>query len=377
MSSARPRLAALAALAALPALVASVVLAPPASAAPVAVSCGDIVTGEAYLAADLTCAGDGLTLVGDVTLDLAGHTLAGDGTGTALRLALDATQSVRGGRIEGWGTTASVVLPADETGLYGEYSFSDLVLTGNGTVLDTSVDALLSGHAASFRYSGATFTDNGVVFTGVWGGGVEVASSWFAGNGTVADLDSWGLVIDGSHLEGNDVVLGHAVEAIAWIRGSVLVDNRVVSQGGDRFSSVILLNSDISGSDTVLAPSDVDVRIAGNLVRDNDVALAVGGGSGDVYDNTFRGNRLALSADPGPDEVWIPSLVVTGNTFRGNVDAVVTQGPRTELGSNTVHQNSGRGIYAPGATDLGGNRAWGNGVSPQCTGVVCKYRPRS
>lgn len=373
----RPRLTALAAGAALPALVASVVLAPPAAAAPVAVSCGDTVTGEAYLAADLTCAGDGLTLVGDVTLDLGGHTLASTSGGTAFRLGLEATQTVSNGRVEGWGTTASVVVPPDEDSLYGAYSFSDLVLAGNGIVLDTSVDELLSNNGASFQYRDTTFEDNGVVFTGTWGGDVEVTSSRFVGNGTVGDLDNWVLVVDDSSFDANDVVVGHILESIAWIRGSTLVDNRVVSQGGDYFSSIVLLNNDISGSDTVLAPSDIDVRIADNRIHDNDVALAVGGGSGDIDRNVFRGNGVALTADPSPDDFELPSLVVTGNTFRHNVDAIITQGPRIELGSNTVHQNSGRGIYAPGATDLGGNRAWGNGVSPQCVGVVCKYRPRS
>ena len=41
------------------------------------------------------------------------------------------------------------------------------------------------------------------------------------------------------------------------------------------------------------------------------------------------------------------------------------------LTRNTAIFNRGYGIYAPGATDGGGNRAFGNGKQPQCTGVVC------
>lgn len=38
---------------------------------------------------------------------------------------------------------------------------------------------------------------------------------------------------------------------------------------------------------------------------------------------------------------------------------------------NDVRHSAGWGIHVPGAVDLGGNRASGNGNQPQCVGVVC------
>ena len=45
------------------------------------------------------------------------------------------------------------------------------------------------------------------------------------------------------------------------------------------------------------------------------------------------------------------------------------------IGGNSARNNTGWGINAPGATDLGGNTARHNGNEPQCVGVVCRVAP--
>lgn len=374
--SPRPRLAVLAVGAALPALVASVVLAPPATGA-VPITCGATLTGHVTLATDITCTGDGFTLVGDVTLDLGGHTLAGPAGSQALLLGLDATQTVTNGRIEGWGLVASADLPADDTGgLHGEFAFADVTFAGNGTVVDLGVDSLLTGHSAMFDVADSAFEGNDQVFSGIFGGSAVVRSSRFVGNGTVVGIDTAGIAIRGSHLQDNDVVVAYLRESYASIEDSTLVDNRVVSQGGDFFSVFDLVGNEVSGSDTVLAASELATSVTSNRLVDNDVAIDLGAAYGWVSSNTFRGNRIAFTSAPGEDTGWTTTYL-EDNTFVGNGDAVVTSGSQTRVGRNTAHHNDGWGIYAPGVTDLGGNRAWSNGRSPQCVGVVCAYRPRS
>jgi hypothetical protein len=50
---------------------------------PAQASCGDVITSNTLLTADLTCATDGLRIGADgVTLDCAGHTIRGPGTTT-------------------------------------------------------------------------------------------------------------------------------------------------------------------------------------------------------------------------------------------------------------------------------------------------------
>src|ERR687897_642246 len=55
------------------------------SASATHVQCGDVITQDTTLDSDLVCAGDGLTILGErVTLDLAGHSMTGLGTGTRI-----------------------------------------------------------------------------------------------------------------------------------------------------------------------------------------------------------------------------------------------------------------------------------------------------
>lgn len=56
-----------------------------------------------------------------------------------------------------------------------------------------------------------------------------------------------------------------------------------------------------------------------------------------------------------------------------NGDAILSETAGT-LRGNVAIGNTDYGIYAPRATDLGGNIAFRNDVEPQCTGVVCARR---
>jgi hypothetical protein len=367
-----------AALSAATAVVSSVLLAAPASAAPVAVTCGDVVTTDAYLDADASCAGVGITLVGDVTLDLRGHTLDGGGSGTGLLVTLGGTQAVVDGTVSGWSTAVHADVPPDPEGegFVGDFSFSGVAFTGNGEVTDLSIDSLFGRNRADFRYSGARFEDNALVFGGLFGGGGFVEDSEFLSNGTVVSIDTEGVVNELTRLEGNEVVADDMTESGLTVRDSVLLKNRVIDTGGHFMGYLDLEGNEISGSDTVVSPTTSYVRVVDNVIVDNDVALDLGEAGGYVSGNTFERNRVAFTST-GPLVEWGGRTTVEGNTFVANGDAIVTAGVGTEVGGNVAHHNTGRGIYAPGVVDLGGNRAWANGVYPQCVGVVCAGKPRS
>ena len=68
----------------------------------------------------------------------------------------------------------------------------------------------------------------------------------------------------------------------------------------------------------------------------------------------------------------------SGNRFEGNfatrsrMNGLRLTSPGNRMSSNAAAFNRRRGIEAVGGTlDGGGNRAFGNGLSPQCTGVAC------
>lgn len=353
----------------------SVLLAAPAAAEPVAVTCGDVVTTDAYLAADTSCTGAGITLVGDVALDLQGHTLHGDGTGTGITVTVSSTQSVTNGRVEGWATAVALAPSQYPQDFGGSHWFADLTFAENDLVMDLSLETIF-GSNGGVGIADSRFEDNGLVFGGRNGPGVTVFTSEFVRNTTVASVQRIGVHIEGSRFEGNDVVGRDLADSAMTIAGSELVDNRVVYAGGDFVGWMSLITSEISRSDTVVAPTTADFAAGGNHFFDNDTAIDLGAGSGYVFDNTFENNRIAFTST-GPPTGSEATMRLHENTFVSNADAVVTTGAGTELRGNVAHHNTGWGIYAPGVTDGGNNRAWANGNYPQCVGVVCAGKPRS
>jgi hypothetical protein len=80
-------------------------------------------------------------------------------------------------------------------------------------------------------------------------------------------------------------------------------------------------------------------------------------------------SRITLSPFRGAQGV----ANLEGNIVLRNGDATYSELPGT-LKGNVAISNTGYGIYAPRATDLGGNIAFRNGPEPQCTGAVCARR---
>jgi parallel beta helix pectate lyase-like protein len=112
------------------------------------------------------------------------------------------------------------------------------------------------------------------------------------------------------------------------------------------------------------------LSVTGSTFRDNDVAVQVDPRTtATLRDNVFRGNGVGYTVTAGDLDGY--NALLERNTFTANGDAVHVTAPGTSLGENTALRNSGWGIYAPGAIDLGGNVARRNGNNPQCVGVAC------
>jgi nitrous oxidase accessory protein NosD len=97
-------------------------------------------------------------------------------------------------------------------------------------------------------------------------------------------------------------------------------------------------------------------------------------GYGEFRGNLFVQNRVGVvgaAADGGAADF---DVTLVGNTFTSNRDGIFLHGGDERIGThnvggNTADKNRRYGIWAPWATDLGGNRARQNGRS--CVGVVC------
>ncbi|MDQ0375077.1 NosD domain-containing protein [Cellulomonas humilata] len=309
-----------------------------------AVRCGDVVTGDRHLARNLTCPGVAFTVVPPATLDLRGHTLRGGDVAFAVQATgMDTFPFVvRNGRI-----------------------------TGFGTVVENAPDAF----AWNVTLAGLRIDRNATVARGNdWGGPVVVDGSTVADNTTVFDMERFAdLNVMRSRLVRNDVVISSISDGgRAAFTDSTLVDNRRLS-GFVGVANLTLLRNTIKGSEEVVSPWWwVFASVEDNTFVDNGVAVSLGSHPGNVRRNTFRGNGVGIAAAAPGGGIWDGPAEIVGNTLTRNGDGIVTEdGAVVSVGDNRALRNSGWGIFVPGATDLGGNVAKGNGLEPQCTGVVC------
>jgi hypothetical protein len=338
----------------------------PASAQP---TCGEVITQNTTLTADLNCIGQGSGVtIGapGITLDLGGH------------------------RISTYETAVNNPGYADVTIRNGSITFDTrgVVLTGatRNTVRDIAIDGLVVG--------------------------IELRNS--DGNRIVSNNLLSALIAVDENSDGNvlreNVTRGH--EGVISVGGSHnrLVYN-VVWTGVDTAMGVggnhneVLHNKLVASRGTLLAVGGSDHLIADNdLVQYDSVygsrGLRVVGASRTL----FRGNRitgapLGISVEAGADNVFRRNVVdgevdpnftfaepdgfqvyaaVTGTLLQSNEvhgfadDGIDVEAPGTVIRRNNAHDNGDLGIEAvAGVIDGGGNQASGNGNPLQCINVVC------
>lgn len=348
---------------------ASAVTVNPASAA-TPVQCGSTITTNTVLTADLRCSGDGpaLTVVGGAVLDLGRHTVSSPGRSaddsTSVGVGIQGVESgaeatVRNGTITGFakgidaedstgtanGTVQNVLLTRNGTGIFGVFA----KFTVTATRFVGNDDGLL----ALFTFatiSGSKFVDN--ASTGVTlsaSGGLTVAKSLFHHNGVAVTCSEVGMTVSGTTFTANTTAISAYFCEGATVSSSNFVGNT-------------------TGYYSTFGPNDARDELLGNRFAANTTAVDAGV-STYLARNTFVGNKTALRSVPQYDFI-VDTITMEKNHFTLNTDAVYITGPASIRGTVAI-KNSGYGIYAPNATDLGGNIAHLNGITPQCTGVVC------
>jgi parallel beta-helix repeat protein len=300
--------------------------------------CGDTITANVHLSANLDCLGisgsttDGLTVGADgINVDLGGHMVRA--AGFALR----------------------------NSGGFDDVTIHDGSLYAYGTAL---------------RLDGAS--RNLIRFVGA---GLILGTFTGPSTGT-------GVRIEGG--EANAVRHSHlAAESVALFAigspGLVFADSSAVSGAGSRGSGTsVELDGDLARvvRNDLLAP--VFVNGSSNRVLDNQVHQTAGFGI-ELYaghDNLIAGNTvsqigvLSFMTDAG-DGIMVRAEAI-GSRLRDNVstsnfdDGIDVRSTTTKLRNNRADNNGDFGIDAvTGVTDLGGNTASGNGNPLQCRNVFC------
>jgi parallel beta-helix repeat protein len=359
------------------------------------VSCGDTITADTTLDSDLIDCPDNGIVIGadDITLDLNGHTIDGDGE---LRedcpedeicddgvVALDhARVTIRDGSLREF-ALGVLVAGASETRLLdltvsrnmfpgvviGESTGTELrrsLISANG--LDTDEAGIVVFHAAESRIARNSISDNGDI--GVFAEGAD------------------DTIFDRNELSGNReaAMLLDASNRNVFDRNRVARNGEGITVGGDE--------------NTITRNHVVDSRAG---VEGGGLGIFVASG----HDNLVEGNfvagasRIGIQVSLLPEELegGTPAIdtVVRRNDLRGNADGVFVQttalgtlleanhalgsdddgidvdGPDTTLVGNHAVHNGDLGIEAVfGVTDGGRNKAHGNGNPAQCTNISCK-----
>lgn len=309
----------------------------PAPASADTMACGTVLTSSVALTEDITCnGGDGLVLdAPGISLDLAGHTISGPGAGGVRILASGVTVTDTGltkGAISGFaggvvldGATAAtvtgLVLTGNERGVIVASS-SGNTISGN-TITDSVADGIRLGLSSGNTVAGNSLSWNG------YGIGIADAS----GNNTVS-----GNTVSKNRNAGIAVFCGSSGNAIAW--------NSVTNTVGGEGHGIIVR----SGSD--------DTRIEGNGANLNQ-------GDG-IHIDTAGGCQ-----NPGDDTTPTGTVIVDNSANRNGDDGIDDEPSDAVIAGNDANRNADYGIYAPNATDGGGNTTRNNGGPAQALWGCC------
>jgi parallel beta-helix repeat protein len=287
-----------------------------AAAAPaVNLHCGEEITASVTLTGNLTCHGDGLIVdpYADVTLDLGGHTITGDGTGTGVTLS-----------------SADVAPSA--------YTVTDGTIAHFATGVSAgTVDSIDVSHVRLARDTTAIFVSPAVFDVSVTGSSISGAADVLDA-GSARSLDT--LTVTQTSITGGTERIVDGLATAFYTR--------------DRFTdSPLFLNT--GGDD----------QIEHNVFENSELTEQSSGTSLQIIGNTMDHAAIGfLDESPGLD-------TISGNTFHADgigaeiLEAMVPGGDT--ITRNTFSANKASGLYVDSTSDAGtitSNTAVGNGSDP-------------
>lgn len=353
-------------------------------------ACGDTITTDTTLYADLVdCPSNGLVIgADDITLDLNGHTIDGD---AALVEPCEVETCDVG--VDNGAGHSNVTLVG---GTITEFGFGVLVGGTDGnrlsrlSVTDNILAGILVFESTHLRIEGNTVTRNGLDtdFSGI--AAFAMTDSVLARN-HVADNGDIGLFAEG--IDGN------------WIVDNEFSGNPEAGMLFDGSGNVVSRNRLIGGADGIILAGDDNVvssnHITGvpgcpgcgfgisfeggsrNVFELNQIArtgwgIRIDAFTGLARDTIIRRNLVGRVVEDGivVDQEQagpVENILVQRNfVIRSGDDGIDVNNPSTTISGNVAVRNHDLGIEAvPGVTDGGGNHAAANGNPQQCTNVSC------
>jgi parallel beta-helix repeat protein len=354
------------------------------------VSCGDTITTDTTLHHDLVdCPNNGILIGADnVTLDLNGHTIDGNGTpDTSCNPVTDFCDFGVAFEHHDGITVKHGSIRQFEGGL-GAFSTRHTHLLG----LATSRNHFSGiGLAADARILVRNCSGNGSTFRGGDGLGlfdshhVRIVHSSFRQNGEVGIH-----VVDSTHnlIRGNPTSRNGAFGIILEESDRNQVrDNRSVHDGVIGIylapgSRNVIAGNRVSHPTSTRGGEGTGIEIDGgdhNVIGRNSIRDIGGHGIAVGFDvvvgNVVRRNHIRGAGEDGVhvDAAAERTLLKRNHAVGAKDDGFDVDSPATTLTQNHAVHNGDLGIEAVfGVTDGGGNKASGNGNPAQCLNVVCK-----
>jgi parallel beta-helix repeat protein len=296
-----------------------VVCGPLAGARAAHVGCGATIEADATLDSDLACPGNGVVIAASgVTLDLAGHTIAGSPLGLGVANAPGASGvSVANGTVAGFRTAVAI---------------------RGGT-----------GHVV--RNMGLFASHDGVLLNGVAGALVERVEAARNDGSGIHTPESRNVTVRRSHVHDNAAGIGGIGLDSSLIERNVIERNTFY---GIRYGSA-----------------------TGNLFRRN--LLSANGELGIALEEASHDNRLVRNRVSRTDGTGISltadssaNVLQRNRADRNTGDGISVLGPDATLIRNVAAGNGALGINAPaGAALARRNAARRNGDARQCAGIPC------
>jgi parallel beta-helix repeat protein len=343
----------------------------PASAQ--ALTCGQVITQNTRLDADLNCYGTGVQaalLIGadGITLDLGGHTIS------ASRSIIDEGHdnvTIRNGTLAN--DDGPLIKHASGTML------RNLRFEGISVGLDL-VDAHHTDVRASEFPGAYLIMEDGSSFNTVarnrfsFAEGVVVVAQG-SNHNRVVDNTFGGSDGDKIYLSGADdnqvarnrmSAVFNGITLVAGSDGNTITDNVIRPQIAVSNISVGVFVSD-SSRNVLLRNTTFGTRV-GFKVNSGSGNWLVDNRSVDTVRPTTEADADGFRVEAGASG----TILAFNHARRAADDGIDVEASGTFLSGNTANRNADLGIEAiPGVIDLGGNRARGNGNPLQCLNVVC------